>query len=138
MERRPDLGFDSYDRLFPSQDTVPEGGFGNLIALPLQKASRDKGNNVFLDDRSMPWTDQWAFLAGLHRIDRLKAERIGQVAERRGRILVFGCRRRKTVTRSPGPRHRLVAPACRILYSRTRRKLLWRAAHGCKGPISPR
>jgi hypothetical protein len=41
MERRPDLGFDSYDRLFPSQDTLPQGGFGNLIALPLQKASRD-------------------------------------------------------------------------------------------------
>lgn len=40
MERRPDLGFDSYDRLFPNQDTLPQGGFGNLIALPLQKAAR--------------------------------------------------------------------------------------------------
>ncbi len=37
MERRPDLGLDSYDRLFPNQDTLPRGGFGNLIALPLQK-----------------------------------------------------------------------------------------------------
>jgi hypothetical protein len=37
MERRPDLGFDSYDRLFPNQDTMPQGGFGNLIALPLQR-----------------------------------------------------------------------------------------------------
>ncbi len=37
MEDRPDLGFDSYDRFFPSQDTLPHGGFGNLIALPLQK-----------------------------------------------------------------------------------------------------
>lgn len=87
MERRPDLGFDSYDRLFPSQDTLPQGGFGNLIALPLQKASRDKGNSVFLDERLVPWTDQWAFLAGLHRINRLQAERIVQDAERRGRIL---------------------------------------------------
>ncbi|MEX2273552.1 MAG: DEAD/DEAH box helicase family protein [Vicinamibacterales bacterium] len=87
MERRPDLGFDSYDRLFPSQDTLPQGGFGNLIALPLQKASRDKGNSVFLDERLIPWTDQWAFLAGLQRIDRLQAERIVQGAERRGRIL---------------------------------------------------
>jgi superfamily II DNA or RNA helicase/very-short-patch-repair endonuclease len=87
MERRPDLGFDSYDRLFPSQDTLPQGGFGNLIALPLQKASRDKGNSLFLDERLIPWTDQWAFLAGLHRINRLQAERIVQAAERRGRIL---------------------------------------------------
>lgn len=87
MERRPDLGFDSYDRLFPSQDTLPQGGYGNLIALPLQKASRDKGNSVFLDERLIPWTDQWAFLAGLQRIDRLQAERIVQAAERRGRIL---------------------------------------------------
>lgn len=87
MERRPDLGFDSYDRLFPSQDTLPQGGFGNLIALPLQKSSRDKGNSVFLDERLIPWTDQWAFLAGLPRIDRVQAERIVQVAERRGRIL---------------------------------------------------
>src|SRR5215203_1671242 len=87
MERRPDLGFDSYDRLFPSQDTLPQGGFGNLIALPLQKASRDKGGSVFLDERLVPWTDQWAFLSGLRMIDRLHAERIVQVAERRGRIL---------------------------------------------------
>ena len=87
MDRRPDLGFDSYDRLFPSQDTLPQGGFGNLIALPLQKASRDKGNSVFLDERLVPWTDQWAFLSGLRRIERLQAERIVQDAERRGRVL---------------------------------------------------
>jgi len=34
MERRPDIGLDSYDRFFPNQDTLPPGGFGNLIALP--------------------------------------------------------------------------------------------------------
>src|SRR6266702_3374972 len=48
MERRPSLGFDSYDRFFPSQDTLPQGGFGNLIALPLQKEARDRGNTVFV------------------------------------------------------------------------------------------
>ena len=41
MERRPDIGLDSYDRFFPNQDTLPPGGFGNLIALPLQKRSRE-------------------------------------------------------------------------------------------------
>jgi hypothetical protein len=42
MERRPDIGLDSYDRLFPNQDTLPQGGFGNLIALPLQKQARER------------------------------------------------------------------------------------------------
>ena len=51
MERRPDIGLDSYDRFFPNQDTLPQGGFGNLIALPLQKRPRESGNSVFLDER---------------------------------------------------------------------------------------
>jgi hypothetical protein len=54
MERRPEIGFDSYDRLFPSQDTLPHGGFGNLIALPLQRRARDRGNSVFVDDDLKP------------------------------------------------------------------------------------
>jgi hypothetical protein len=49
MERRPEIGFRSYDRLFPNQDTLPKGGFGNLIALPLQKEARLRGNTVFVD-----------------------------------------------------------------------------------------
>ena len=49
MERRPEIGFDSYDRFFPSQDTMPKGGLGNLIALPLQKKPREKGNTLFID-----------------------------------------------------------------------------------------
>ena len=47
MERRPDVGLDSYDRFFPNQDTLPQGGFGNLIALPLQKQPRERGNSLF-------------------------------------------------------------------------------------------
>lgn len=58
MESRPDIGLDSYDRLFPNQDTLPSGNFGNLIALPLQKAARERGNSVFLDDAFTPWADQ--------------------------------------------------------------------------------
>jgi hypothetical protein len=50
MERCPDIGFESYDRFFPSQDTMPAGGFGNLIALPLQNGPRQDGNSVFVDD----------------------------------------------------------------------------------------
>ncbi|HUE85808.1 MAG TPA: DEAD/DEAH box helicase family protein [Vicinamibacterales bacterium] len=87
MEGRPDVGLDSYDRLFPNQDTMPHGGFGNLIALPLQKKPREQGNSVFLDDHFEPWPDQWAFLSSMRKISRAQVERIVQEAERRGRIL---------------------------------------------------
>jgi hypothetical protein len=87
MEGRPDIGFDSYDRLFPSQDTLPQGGFGNLVALPLQRGPREKGNSVFLDQDGEPWPDQWAFLARIARIPRTRVERIVQEAEQRGRVL---------------------------------------------------
>src|SRR5580765_7147458 len=68
MENRPELGMDSYDRLCPSQDTLPKSGFGNLIALPLQKRPRDQGNSVFLDDLFQPHVDQWKFLESVQRI----------------------------------------------------------------------
>lgn len=87
MERRPDLGFDSYDRLFPNQDTLPHGGFGNLIALPLQKGPRAQGHSLFLDDHLEPWPDQWAFLASVRKVSRAGVESIVQDAERRGRVL---------------------------------------------------
>jgi superfamily II DNA or RNA helicase/very-short-patch-repair endonuclease len=87
MERRPDIGLDSYDRLFPNQDTMPQGGFGNLIALPLQRAARKQDNTVFLDSAFVPWADQWAFLASVRKIGRPQVEEIVEEAERRGRIL---------------------------------------------------
>ena len=87
MERRPDVGLDSYDRLFPSQDTMPQGGFGNLIALPLQKGPREQANSICLDNDLVPCTDQWTFLASVRKIGRAQVEGIVQEAERRGRIL---------------------------------------------------
>lgn len=57
MERRPEIGFKSYDRFFPSQDVMPAGGFGNLIALPLARRSRDRGNSLFVDDELNPYAD---------------------------------------------------------------------------------
>ncbi len=68
MERRYAVGLDSYDRLFPSQDTMPKGGFGNLIALPLQHGPRDIGNSVFVDEQLRPYDDQWAFLSSIKRL----------------------------------------------------------------------
>ncbi len=87
MERRLDIGLDSYDRPLPNQDTMPQGGFGNLIALPLQRAARKQDNTVFLDSASVPWADQWAFLASVRKIGRPQIEEIVEDAERRGRIL---------------------------------------------------
>ena len=87
MERRPDVGLDSYDRFFPNQDTLPQGGLGNLIALPLQKQPREKGNSVFLDERCLPYPDPWAFLSAAGKIDRSMVEEIVRDAERRGRII---------------------------------------------------
>ncbi len=87
MERRPDIGLGSYDRLFPNQDTLPRGGFGNLIGLPLQRRARDAGNSVFVDERLVPHEDQWAFLASVGRIARSQAEALAKDAEGRGRIV---------------------------------------------------
>jgi superfamily II DNA or RNA helicase len=63
--RTRQLKLASYDRLFPNQDTTPKGGFGNLIALPLQKKSREDGCSVFVDSALHPYPDQWAFLASI-------------------------------------------------------------------------
>ena len=63
--RTRQLKLTSYDRLFPSQDTLPKGGFGNLIALPLQKQPREQGRSVFVDDALQAFPDQWAYLASI-------------------------------------------------------------------------
>ncbi|MCP4977814.1 MAG: DEAD/DEAH box helicase family protein, partial [Maribacter sp.] len=68
MSRRYEITFRSYDRFFPNQDTMPKGGFGNLIALPLQRVARQKGNSVFIDENFEPYPDQWEFLAGIQRL----------------------------------------------------------------------
>ena len=68
MAHRHELSFSSYDRLFSSQDSIPKGGFGNLIALPFQGQTQKDGNSLFVDDRFVPYPDQWAFLSSLPRI----------------------------------------------------------------------
>ena len=72
--RRRQLRLSSYDRLFPNQDTIPKGGFGNLIALPLQKTARDRGCSIFVDDQLQPYADQWAYLSGLPRMSAADIE----------------------------------------------------------------
>lgn len=87
MDRCPDIGFDSYDRFFPSQDTMPAGGFGNLIALPLQSRPRENGNSVFLDDDLRPYEDQWAYLSTIGRLSRGELTSIVAEAAATGRVI---------------------------------------------------
>ncbi|HNW10475.1 MAG TPA: DEAD/DEAH box helicase family protein, partial [Candidatus Rifleibacterium sp.] len=87
MESYPGLGLDSYDRLFPCQDTLPKGGFGNLIALPLQKKPREKGNSVFINSAFEPYPDQWAFLSSIQKMSLNEVEFIVLEAERKNQIL---------------------------------------------------
>jgi len=65
---RYSMSLESYDRFFPSQDSIPSGGFGNLIALPLQKQMREMGNTEFLDDNFFPYRDQWEYLSSCKRL----------------------------------------------------------------------
>lgn len=88
MERRRQLGLDSYDRLFPNQDTMPKGGFGNLIALPLQKIPRELGRSVFIDEQMRPYDDQWGYLGSVKRMTQAAADRLISDALEQGGDLV--------------------------------------------------
>lgn len=87
MSRRHQLSMESYDRLFPSQDTLVKGGFGNLIALPLQHELRQKGNTVFLDENFTPYEDQWAYLASIKKLQPDVVQRIANEAIRQDSVI---------------------------------------------------
>ena len=76
MERYGRISFKSYDRFFPNQDRLPEGGFGNLIALPLQGQARKEGNSVFVDENFMAYEDQWNYLLEIKRISGIAVDAI--------------------------------------------------------------
>ena len=73
---RPSSSLQSFDRLFPNQDVMPKGGFGNLIALPLQKARRHYGLTEFVDDALRPYDDQWKVLT---EVPRLSFDELGDI-----------------------------------------------------------
>lgn len=76
MEREGHMSFKSYDRFFPNQDFMPSGGFGNLVALPLQGRARKDGNSVFVDNDFKPFADQWAYLQGMKKMPPADVERL--------------------------------------------------------------
>ena len=74
MNRETRLSFKSYDRFFPNQDSLPEGGLGNLVALPLQGMARRKGNSVFVDNKFNAYEDQWTFLSQIHKFSEAELD----------------------------------------------------------------
>ncbi len=86
MEAGGRLKLNAYDRMFPSQDSLPKGGFGNLIALPLQGLARRQGNSLFLDSDFKPYPDQWAHLSSIRRLSGEELSLICQL-HARGNIL---------------------------------------------------
>lgn len=83
------LGLESFDRFFPNQDYLPKGGFGNLIALPFQRAAVEQGNTLFIDESLRPFDDQWSVLRG---VDRLSIQDLSRIL---GSTLV--CRKESSV-----------------------------------------
>jgi len=87
LENRYQIGLSSYDRFFPNQDTLPKGGLGNLIALPLQKIPRQEGNSVFVDKSFLPFEDQWQFMSSLKRVSLDKIKNTVDAATRDNEIM---------------------------------------------------
>ncbi|MBU8879645.1 DEAD/DEAH box helicase [Bacillus sp. FJAT-29790] len=67
-EQNDGFHLESFDRMFPNQDTMTKGGFGNLIALPLQKVPGQNGNSLFVDESFIPYPDQWLYLSTVCKI----------------------------------------------------------------------
>lgn len=73
---KSNLSFKSYDRFFPNQDTMPKGGFGNLVALPLQGNVRKNGNSLFVDKNFIPYPDQWEYLSNVKKLSHEKVDEL--------------------------------------------------------------
>ncbi|HAR80139.1 MAG TPA: hypothetical protein DCR21_04835 [Succinivibrionaceae bacterium] len=62
--------FKTYDRMIPASDKLPEGGLGNLVALPLQGKALLNGNSAFLDDNFEIFQDQFSALFSTDKLNR--------------------------------------------------------------------
>jgi superfamily II DNA or RNA helicase len=87
MSKRYQMDMKSYDRLFPNQDTLPKGGFGNLIVLPFQKEASRHGNSIFIDEHGNPFADQWAYLATIQKMSYKDVEEIAGEASKSNQVI---------------------------------------------------
>lgn len=76
MQKRHSIPFESFDRLFPNQDEIPKGGYGNLIALPLQGKAVKEGHSVFVNDNFIPYDNQWQFLSSVQKVSEKHVKKI--------------------------------------------------------------
>lgn len=88
LEAHPEISLDSYDRIIPNQATLPKGGFGSLVALPLQAVARKVGNSCFVNDDWVPYEDQWAFLSSIRRLTKAEVATIVERSKKENRSLV--------------------------------------------------
>jgi len=87
MDKRYQMDMKSYDRLFPNQDTLPKGGFGNLIALPFQKEAVRNGNSVFIDENGVTHADHWGYLKSIRKMPYHEIQAIVDKGMRTGQII---------------------------------------------------
>ncbi len=108
MNKQSSISFSSYDRLFPNQDTMPSGGFGNLIVLPLQGGARQKGNSVFVNEEFVPFIDQWAYLSTMRKMTVVEVERAIEQLCPYGELGNSSLRTKKRLSRGNPKRRRLL------------------------------
>lgn len=101
------ITFEAFDRMLPAQDTIPDGGFGNLIALPFQGKAQREGNSVFVDERFEPFPDQWLYLSQIQLIPRTAVQNLIERAENKPHGVAAVAVANKTTRHSQRPRKRL-------------------------------
>lgn len=99
--------FEAFDRMIPAQSTIPEGGFGNLIALPFQGKAQREGNSVFVDERFEPFPDQWLYLSQIQLISRATVDRLIEDTKNKPLGIATAAATNKTRRNVQKPRKRL-------------------------------
>lgn len=101
------ITFEAFDRMLPAQSTIPEGGFGNLIALPFQGKAQRKGNSVFVDEQFEPFPDQWLYLSQIQLIPRVTVQSLIEGIDNRPHGIAATAAANTTAPHSQRPRKRL-------------------------------
>lgn len=101
------ITFEAFDRMLPAQSTIPEGGFGNLIALPFQGKAQRKGNSVFVDEEFEPFTDQWLYLSQIQLIPNATVQNLIESIDNRPYGTAAAVAANTAAPHSQRPRRRL-------------------------------
>ena len=83
MLKNHSISFESFDRMFPNQDEIPNGGYGNLIALPLQGRAVKEKHSVFTDEYFLPYDDQWKYLSSVQKLSEKEIIEISEQIQKK-------------------------------------------------------